>query len=209
MGLSFEFQEQLRAIEESIKPVDLTSEISQFQDEIREGYMPEKKAAPDYGEPWRTESFNAPIGDTGDYEGCLEVYTRENQDRVAEAWNPEDKHEAFFARIVSCVNACAGMTDPASEIQALKQWKQEMMEVESSWNAQEVGRLLNVKLGQPIKASIQPAVENLLTKIQAMRLAIKEIYAEADAYADGASDASAHDKFCNEIAAKLKPFIKP
>lgn len=47
MSLSFEFQEQLRAIEESIKPVDLTSEISQFQDEVREGYVPEKKAAPE------------------------------------------------------------------------------------------------------------------------------------------------------------------
>lgn len=47
MGLSFEFQEQLRAIEESIKPVDLTSEISQYQDEVREGYVPEKKATPE------------------------------------------------------------------------------------------------------------------------------------------------------------------
>lgn len=47
MSLSFEFQEQLRAIEESIKPVDLTSEINQFQDEVREGYVPEKKAAPE------------------------------------------------------------------------------------------------------------------------------------------------------------------
>lgn len=46
-------------------------------------------------------------------------------------------------------------------------------------------------------------------QIEAMRVAINTIHAEADAYADGAPDASAHDKFCNEIVAKLKPFIKP
>lgn len=46
-------------------------------------------------------------------------------------------------------------------------------------------------------------------QIEAMRVAINTIHAEADAYADGAPDASAHDKFCNEIAAKLQPFVKP
>ena len=162
MSLSFEFQEQLRAIEESIQAnqaenMNLSSEINDLQNEIREGYAPEKKTAPDCGEPWKKRDV---------YWQC--PFDDRNGEVV----------ESYEARSLACVNACAGMTDPASEIQALKQWKQEMMEVESSWNAQEVGRLLE---------------------------AIKEIYAEADAYADGASDASAHDKLCNEIAAKLKP----
>lgn len=52
MSLSFEFQEQLRALEgatqkEKQTMSTLTSEISQFQDEVREGYVPEKKAAPE------------------------------------------------------------------------------------------------------------------------------------------------------------------
>lgn len=132
MSLSFEFQEQLRAIEESIKPGVLTSEINDLQNEIREGYMPEKKPAPDYGEPWR------------DQIGCV----RDRMNFFVSLRSP-----ATADRVIACVNACAGMADPSAEIQA-------------------------------------------------MRVAIKEIYAEADAYADGASDASAHDKFCNEIAAK-------
>lgn len=121
----------------------LTSEISQFQDEVREGYVPEKKPAPDYGEPWE-----AP-GGYGKY--ALNVLNRKKEQ--VHLYVERD-------RVAACVNACAGMADPSAEIQA-------------------------------------------------MRVAIKEIYAEADAYADGASDASTHDKFCNEIAAKLKPFIKP
>jgi hypothetical protein len=125
----------------------LTSEINQFQDEVREGYVPEKKTAPDYGEPWKP-AYSFYISDRDD-----DVAVDDSTVRGFHEWKQRD-------RAIECVNACAGMTDPSAEIQA-------------------------------------------------MREAIKEIYAEADAYADGASDASAHDKFCNEIAAKLKPFIKP
>lgn len=46
-------------------------------------------------------------------------------------------------------------------------------------------------------------------KMKAMREAIKNIYYLTEGYADGAPDASAHDKLCNEIADKLKPLIKP
>lgn len=125
--------------------MNLTSEIKELQDEIREGYVPEKKPAPGYGEPW-TESI-----------AWNTIQTRRAETVIYDA---SDMKQPYRARAIQCVNACAGMADPSAEIQA-------------------------------------------------MRVAIKEIYAEADAYADGASDASTHDKFCNEIAAKLKPFIKP
>ena len=46
-------------------------------------------------------------------------------------------------------------------------------------------------------------------QIEAMREAIKDIYCLTEGCADGAPDASAHDKLCNEVAAKLQPFIKP
>lgn len=97
----------------------------------------EQKPVPDYGEPWHEQEPPHPISV-----------------RAGVYWlNPRQ-----FNRIVSCVNACAGMADPAKEIQA-------------------------------------------------MREAIKEIYIEADACADGAPDASSHDKLCLEIATKLKPFL--
>jgi hypothetical protein len=42
----------------------------------------------------------------------------------------------------------------------------------------------------------------------AMREAIKAIYDDAEGYADGAPDATAHDKLCNEISSKLQPYLK-
>ena len=42
----------------------------------------------------------------------------------------------------------------------------------------------------------------------AMREAIKTIYYDTEGDADGAPDASSHDKLCNEISTKLQPFLK-
>lgn len=33
--------------------MSIITEIQQCQDEAREGWMPEKKSAPDFGEPWK------------------------------------------------------------------------------------------------------------------------------------------------------------
>ena len=101
--------------------MSITTEIQQYQDETLEGWMPEKKTAPDYGEPWKLDAYNSPLGDSDDFEGVLQIYTREHQEFVAEAWNPEDKHDEQFSRIITCVNACAGMADPAAEIQAMRE----------------------------------------------------------------------------------------
>ena len=51
-------------------------------------------------------------------------------------------------------------------------------------------------------------VERVKKQLEAMRGAIKNIYYLTEGYADGAPDASAHDKLCNEIADKLQPFLK-
>lgn len=69
-----------------------------------------------YGEPWAKSSYNAPIGDTGDYEGVIEIFTRNNEMRVAEAWNPEDENELAFDRAIQCVNLCDGHDMDAVEI---------------------------------------------------------------------------------------------
>lgn len=41
-----------------------------------------------------------------------------------------------------------------------------------------------------------------------MRATIQRIYDMTECCADGAPDASAHDKLCNELAHTLKPFLK-
>lgn len=46
-----------------------------------------------------------------------------------------------------------------------------------------------------------------LTIPPALAKTLEEIYELADAHADGAPDASHHDKLCNWIAGKLAPFI--
>lgn len=81
----------------------------------------QQEPVPDFGEPWKLDSYNSPLGDTGDFEGVLQIYTREHQELVAENWNPEDEHEELFSRIITCVNACQGMSNPTAEIQAMRE----------------------------------------------------------------------------------------
>lgn len=45
-------------------------------------------------------------------------------------------------------------------------------------------------------------------EITAMKKLIREIYNDTEGYADGAPDASGHDKLCNEISSKLQPYLK-
>jgi len=44
--------------------------------------------------------------------------------------------------------------------------------------------------------------------IEEMRKVIREVYYDTETYADGAPDATAHDRVCNEVASKLEPFLK-
>jgi hypothetical protein len=41
-----------------------------------------------------------------------------------------------------------------------------------------------------------------------LKKVIRKIYYETETCADGAPDATDHDKLCNEIACELKPFIR-
>lgn len=66
------------------------------QDNLRTG-----NPAPDYGEPWQYTSFRNCIRD------------RHHVLRVIE--------DDLRNRSRSCVNACAGMADPAAEIQAMRE----------------------------------------------------------------------------------------
>jgi len=61
------------------------------------------KTAPDFGEPWQNE-----LGD-------FEIYPSTGGDATAYAEGARTRD-----RVIACVNACAGMRDPAAEMQALR-----------------------------------------------------------------------------------------
>jgi len=46
-------------------------------------------------------------------------------------------------------------------LQALEKWKKEQIEVESTWDEQAIGRLLDIPLGHPIRSRIQESIELL------------------------------------------------
>lgn len=64
----------------------------------------QQQPAPDFGEPWQNE-----LGD-------FEIYDRTSGDAVAYAEDAKKRD-----RVIVCVNACAGMADPAAEIQAMRE----------------------------------------------------------------------------------------
>jgi hypothetical protein len=45
-------------------------------------------------------------------------------------------------------------------------------------------------------------------ELAAMKKVIRKIYYETETCADGAPDATDHDKLCNDISSQLEPFIK-
>jgi len=81
--------------------MSITTEIQQCQDEAREGWMPEKKSAPDFGEPWKKSILT----------GFIETKHGDAAHTAADR----------MSRVITCVNACAGMADPAKEIQAMRE----------------------------------------------------------------------------------------
>lgn len=44
-------------------------------------------------------------------------------------------------------------------------------------------------------------------ELNAAKTIITQIYNDTEGYADGAPDASSHDKLCNEISSICKPFV--
>lgn len=70
---------------------------------LREAYHAPKKETSDFGEPWQSE--------TGDFE----IYSKSEHNATAYAENARIRD-----RIIKCVNATAGMTDPAAEIEAMR-----------------------------------------------------------------------------------------
>ena len=97
---------------------------------LAQAKQPEAAPAPDYGEPWVKEMYNTELGDTGDYEGHLEILDRNNGKRIAECCNPDDENEADFDRIIACVNSMAGVPDPAAFVAQVKEMQRKINRLE-------------------------------------------------------------------------------
>lgn len=120
--------------------------------------------APDYGEPWGLSSFR----------NCI----------VTRGGQTEDIRDALRNRSLKCVNACAGMADPAAEIARLKST--------CEWHEREAIRR-------------QAAQEDAERENAAMREAIKEAY---EALAN-VSPIFGRTPAQDAALAKLQPFITP
>jgi len=71
--------------------------------------------APDYGEPWSKSTFYA----AEEYTNLGTIRRRDIEDHAVVFWCQPDPDTV--ERIIACVNACAGMPDPAAEIEAMRE----------------------------------------------------------------------------------------
>jgi hypothetical protein len=51
----------------------------------------------------------------------------------------------------------------------LKRWKDEQLQVESKWDKQKIGRLLDIGLGESIQENIEPKIREILKAIQNLK----------------------------------------
>lgn len=54
----------------------------------------------------------------------------------------------------------------AAVLRFLARWREEALEVERSWDAQAIAKLLNLKPGEDIRAAIQPAISDLTKRLE-------------------------------------------
>lgn len=127
------------------------------------------------------------LGDKGPHKWVLKkrgLYYRPNAcgytDNILEAWvvsesvadqhtyphdEPVTKHRyepPEFARAALRSDAGAALL---KELDELREWKQQALAVEASWDKQAVGRLLRIKLGEDICPAIEPAILSLLKRL--------------------------------------------
>jgi hypothetical protein len=88
--------------------------------------QPEAAQAPDFGEPWETV-VSGSINTSGDFDGMIEILS--NKRVVARFYEPDDKNEADFSRIIACVNALAGVPDPAEFVRQAKEMRTTLEEM--------------------------------------------------------------------------------
>jgi hypothetical protein len=63
----------------------------------------------------------------------------------------------------------------AEQCDELQQWKDSAMQVESSWDAQSVGKLLGFALGSAIRPQIEPAIREIIKQRDALAEALRNL----------------------------------
>lgn len=175
----------------------------------------------DYGEPWLIE-------DDGTF---WEVYSRDGTIITEEVIRDTNKG----LRMLSCVNACAGMADPAVEIQAMRdeicQTKNILQQADLPNEPLQIqaARMVdqyNFQLG--VARAYERQIQQANKSARAMREAIKAAHEVFNYAADclntlaskgrmptGGEDAGNWEhcvqshQFAQSALAKLEPFIKP
>lgn len=68
-----------------------------------------------------------------------------------------------------------------AEIERLRQWKEEMLAVEGSWDVQAVGKALRVPLGASIRQQILPSILAKDAQIERLKQRLADAGLEGDA----------------------------
>lgn len=66
-------------------------------------------------------------------------------------------------------------TSRMRELAGLRDWKDSAMQVERTWNEQEVGKLLGVRLGHAIRPEIEPAIRRMQSELAGLRGVMERI----------------------------------
>jgi hypothetical protein len=91
------------------------------------------------------------------------------------------------------------ITKLLEELKSLRRWKSEQLAVETSWDEQKVGKLLNLPIGSAIRPAIQPAIEGMINAIKEAHDLIRWLIPNSDGL---------HHRTASAAAAKLEHFIK-
>lgn len=83
--------------------------------------------------------------------------------------HPETELIDVLAAIQSVRSEARNYPNLQLKIEGLARWKAEQLLVESEWDAQAVGRLLQVPLGGSIRAAIQPGIEALQERVRQLQ----------------------------------------
>lgn len=117
-------------------------------------------------------------------------------DALIAAGNTDEQSEQHFA------NAIAPLQ---SENKELRDWKESMLEVESTWNEQRVGHALGLALGSAIKPQIEPKIRELQAELEQAQKQLDENWVthqrvvQAEARLEGRSGSEQDNDRVSEI----------
>ena len=142
-----ELAKQPEAAPENLCPCSFPHQPHDYCDGSPAHTRKSSQQVPDFGEPWALNALNVSLGDTGDYEGQIEILSRKRV--VTRFYAPVDENENDFNRIIACVNALAGVSDPAEFVRQAKEMREAIMEAH---NEMEASKMFSADLVNQIRS---------------------------------------------------------